>query len=190
MKKTDSIQLILLVIALLLGYNAVQTVPHLLWLLYHWFVEGLILADRFQNVSLNFLFLAFYIIGAVVLIKNSKIFSQKIGDAASFSSDINIILKKNDILYITIVAMGGYVLVTRLPKLLVNIYLYTRERNKPFGYDGPDFILPGETISEFIITIILAIIMIVYAKAITETLARHVEEGHDADEIGSKVAEN
>jgi len=187
MKKTDLIQLVILVIALLLGYNALQTLPYMIWLLYHWLGEGLTLSGQFPNTVINFLFFAFYIIGAIILIRKSKILSQKIADLASFSSDINITVKKNDILYVTLIAMGTYILLTRLPKLLVNIYLYIREANKPFVYDGPNFTLPGETIAEFIIAIIFAIILIAYARPITQSLARRVEEPGETEEIGPKT---
>jgi hypothetical protein len=190
MKNTDTIQLTILVIALLLGYNALQTFPYLLWLLYNWLADGLTLTDRFFTLGLNFLYLAFYIIGGIFLIKKSKDISLKISDAASFSSDTKIVLKKNDVLYVTLIVMGCYILTTRLPKLLVKIYAYIRESNNPLSYDGPNFILPGESIPEFIIVVILATVMLVYAKTITEYFTGYDKEDTDIDTIGSKLEEN
>jgi len=185
MKNTDPIQLVILIIALLLGYQALQTFPYLLWLLYHWFDEGLTLADRFGNVAINFLYLIFYIAGLIILIKKSKTIAQQIGAEASFSTDIKIILRRADILYATLVVLGSYILITKLPKLLVKLYTYIRESNKPLSYDGPNYILPGESIPEQIITIMLATVLLVYAKTITEYLTRHLPEDVDIETIGT-----
>ncbi len=189
MKKIDPIQLAILIIALLLGYEALQTLPYMLWLLYQWFEEGLTMGRRFDNVAINFLYLVFYIAGSIILIKKSKAIAQKIDSEASFAADVKIILRRNDVLYGTLVTMGAFVLITKFPKLMVNLYAYIRESNKPLAYDGPNLILPGETIPEQVITIILAIVLLVYAKTITEYLTRHLQEDTDIESIGTNIEE-
>ena len=190
MKKTDPVQLAVLVVALLLGYNALQTVPYFLWLLYNWVSEGLTLAGSFYNVGINFLYLAFYTTVTLFLIKKSKNIAQKIAHTASFSQDITITLNKNDILYVTLAAMGSYILATKLPKLLITIYAHIRESNHPLSYQAPDYILQGENIPEYIIIIILATIMLMYAKTITRYLTRNMPEDTDIDAIGDIFEEN
>jgi hypothetical protein len=190
MKKTDPIQLAILIIVMLLGYSALQTFPYFLWLFYNWLAEGLTLADRFYNVTLNFLYLAFYIIGVAFLLKRSKNISQKIAGASSFNSDVNVVLKKNDILYVTLIALGSFVLMTKLPKLLVKIYFSIRENNKPFSFESPNLIMSGDTIAELIIAIVIATTMVVYAKTITEYLTKQIEEDDNFEEIGSGIEEN
>jgi uncharacterized membrane protein (DUF106 family) len=189
MKNSNPVQLVLLIIAMLLGYNAMQTIPFFIWLIYRWFVDGLTVADTFQNLAINFLFIGFYFISAVLLVKRSKYLAEKISETASLSLNINIAVNKKDILYVTLVAMGGYILMTRLPKLLVKTYLFIVEKNDPSAYDGPNYILPGDSVSEFIIMIILAIILITYAKPITKYLIGSFEENTDINEIGSKPEE-
>lgn len=189
MKNSNPVQLVLLIIAILLGYNAMQTIPYFIWLLYRWFADGLTVADTFQNLAINFLFIAFYIISAAILVKKSKYLSEKISETASLPLNISIAVNKKDILYMTLVAMGGYILITRLPKLLVKTYLFIKEKNDPLAYDGPDYILPGDHFAEFIIIIVLAIILIAYAKEITKYLTRSFENDNVIDEIGLKTEE-
>ena len=190
MKKADPIQLIILVIALLLVYNAILTFPYFLWLLYSWLSEGLTLADSFYRVCINCMYLAFYIIGAIVLVKKSKAISHKVANAASFSADVNILLKRDDIIYAVFVTMGAYILTTRLPKLLLTLYSYIRERNKPFSTDNSSYAIPGESWPESIAIVIFAAVMLVYAKTLTEYITRHIKEDTDVDTIGTAVDEN
>ncbi len=187
MKNSNPVQLVILIIAVLLGYNALQTVPYFFWLFYRWVADGLTIADTFDNMAINFLFIAFYVIAAAVLIKNSKYFSEKISEAAPLPFSANISINKADILHATLIAMGVYILLTRLPKLLIKIYLVIKEKNTPQTYDGPNFILPGDSILEFIIIIALAIILVGYAKPITKYLVDSHADNTDIEEIGSKV---
>ncbi|GAB2815113.1 hypothetical protein [Ferruginibacter profundus] len=189
MKNSDPLQLAVLILALLVGYNALETVPYFLWVLYRWFEQGLTLAGDFYNVTLNLLYLVFYITVATVLIKRSKNIAQKIAAEVSFSSAIKIYLKRDDVLYVTFVAMGAYILTTRLPKLFVKIYAYIRERNESIGYEGPNFILPKESIPEYLVIIILAATMLVYAKTLTEFIVRHIKEDTAVDTIGDNLEE-
>ena len=184
MKNSNPVQLVLLIIAILLGYNAMQTIPYFFWLLYRWFADGLTVADTFQNLAINFLFIAFYFISAVVLVKKSKYLSEKISETASLPLNISIAVNKKEIFYITLVAIGVYILITRLPKILVKTYLIIKEKNDPLAYDGPDYILPGDHFAEYIIIIVLAIILISYARAITNYFMGSFEDGHAIDEIG------
>ncbi|MGG9963646.1 hypothetical protein [Ferruginibacter sp. SUN106] len=189
MKNSDPIQLAILIIALLVGYNAVETVPYFLWVLYRWFEQGLTLAGDFYTVTLNLFYLIFYITVATVLIRRSKTIAQKIASGISFSNEIKIVLKKEDVLYVTFVAMGAYILTTRLPKLLIKLYEHIKERNQSISYEGPNLILPKESIPEFLITIILATTMLVYAKTITEFLVRQIKEDTAVDTIGDNLEE-
>lgn len=191
MKKTEPIQLSIILIAVLLAYNALQTVPYLLWLLYHWIGDGLTLAGPFQTIALNFVYFAFYTISAIVLLRNSKTISQKITNTASFSSDISISLKRDEIIYLSLVITGCYILATRLPKLLVKVYTYIKESNTPFPNEGPNYILPGENIPEFLITTIIATAMVVYAKTLTEYITNHFKDEIEIDTAaGSSLEEN
>jgi hypothetical protein len=140
-------------------------------------------------MAINFLFIAFYITGAAILIKKSLFLSEKISEVAPLPFNTNIAVKKADIFQITIIAMGGYIMLTRLPKLLVKIYLAFKEKNNQEAYDGPNYILPGESIPEYIIIIALAIILIAYAKPITKYLVGSHEYNTDIEEIGSAPAE-
>lgn len=189
MKTSNPVQLVILIVAVLLGYNALQTFPYLIWLLYRWAEDGLTLADTFQNMAINFLFIVFYMIGAVILIKKSVYFSEKISEVAHLPFNTNIAVKKADIFQITIITMGGYIILTRLPKLLVKIYLAIKEKNDSEAYDGPNYILPGDTILEYIIIISLALILIAYSKQITKYLVGANEDNTDIEEIGSTPAE-
>lgn len=189
MKHSNPIQLVVLVIALLLGYNAMQTIPYFFWLCYRWFSEGLTLQDTFQNLAINLLFIAFYFISAAILVKRSKTISERISEVAGVPVDASIAVDKTNILYVTLVAMSGYVLLTRVPKLLVKIYLLIEGRNNQFAYDGPNFIMPGESVPEFIIIITLSLILIAYAKPISKYLTGPADDIIAIDEIGSKTAE-
>jgi hypothetical protein len=190
MKKANAIQLVILVIALLLAYNALQTATYFFWILYRWFNAGLTMGAEFDTVGLYVLYLAFYSIAAVVLIKTSKALSEKIAAVASFSSDTAIFLKRNDIIYTTFIAMGAYILSTRVPKLLADLYSYIRESNRPLYTGVPNVTLPGENLPELIMITIFAMVMLVYAKTLTEFVTKHIPEDTDIDAIGAPAADN
>ena len=189
MRNSNPVQLVVLIVALLLGYNAIQTIPYFIWLFYTWFIEGLKIDGAFNNVVINLSFITFYFVIGYFLIKRSKHLSEKISETANISPDASISVNKKDILYITLVAIGGYILLTRLPKLLVKIYLYIDNKNTQPGLDGPNYILPGESIPEFVIIITLAIVLIAYSKSIVKYLAGPTEDGNDIDEIGLHIEE-
>ena len=186
MKKTDPIQLVILIIALLFAYNALTIMPYFIWVFYRWFMGGLTMGEQFYSVGINFLYLLFYTVVAAVLIKQSKNLSQKIAATAGFNAEFSLYMKRNDIIYASFIVMGTYILATRLPKLLVKLYALIKDTNTPFGNDGPNYILPQETIGEFIMICVLGATMLAYAKTLTDFLAKHIkEEQHDIDTIGS-----
>ncbi len=189
MKNSNPVQLVILIVAVLLGYNALQTVPYFIWLFFRWITDGLTVAESFQNMAVNFLFIAFYLIGAAILIKKSKSLSDKISETALLPFSTNISVKKADIFHIALLTMGGYILLTRVPKLLIKLYLVIKEKSAPETYDGPNYLLPGDSVSEFIIIIVLAIILIAYAKPITKYLISSHEDNNEIEEIGSKPEE-
>jgi hypothetical protein len=190
MKKANPIQLVILIIALLLAYNALQTVTYFFWILYRWFTSGLTLGAEFDTVGLYVLYPCFYTIGTIILIKTSKALSEKIAAAAFFSSDTAIFLKRNDIIYATLVVMGAYILTTRVPKLLVDLYSYIRQGNDPLYSGIPNVTMPGEGLPELIMITIFASVMLVYAKILTEFITRHIKEEPDIDAIGTAAENN
>ncbi len=189
MKNSNPVQFVILIIALLLVYNALQTVPYFIWLFYRWVADGLTFVDTFQNMAINFLFIAFYVIIAAVLIKKSDYLSEKITEGAPPAFGINISVNKADIFHMTLLAMGGYILLTRLPKLLVKVYAAIKEKNAPEVYDGPNYVLPGDSTPEFVIIIIMAIILISYAKPLTNYFVGPDEDNTAIEEIGTKTPE-
>lgn len=186
MKKTDSIQLVVIIVALMMAYKALEIVPYFIWVFYRWFMNGLTMGEQFYSVGINFLYLLFYTVVSVVLIRRSKILSQKIAAAAAINPELNLYLKRNDIIYAAFIITGSYILATKLPKLLIKIYAHIKDINTPFGNDGPNFIMPQETIAELLIICILGSVMLVYAGTLTEYITRNIkEENHDIETIGS-----
>jgi hypothetical protein len=187
MKKAEPLQLTILIIALLLCYNALDIIPFFFWALYNWFARGLTMGGEFSSVSLNFLYLIFYITTAVLLIKKSAILSQKISGVASFSQSSNFTVKRNDVVYAALIILGCYILSTRLPKLLVKIYTLIRSSNEPFGNEGPNYVLPTDTIGENALASIAGFVLVVYAKILTTYITKHIKEDDtdtDIDSIG------
>lgn len=191
MKHINLVQSALLIVALLLGYNALQTMVYVLWLLYQWIEEGLTLALSFSNIAVNFLYLAFYILGTIILIKRSKGLSEKITEESGLSPAISgLLLNKTDVLQVTLLAMGIYILMTRLPKLFVKAYVAMQEAKQPLSYDGPNFVLPTESLPEFIIASGLAIILIVYARTFAEYLSGYTPDAEIPGEIETQNKTN
>lgn len=186
MKKADPIQLTILIVALLLGYNALNLIPYFLWAFYNWFIEGLRMDGAFSRVGLNFLYFVFYAGAAAVLVKRSKLLSLKIAGTAGFSSGAGFELKRNDIIYASMIILGSYILATRLPRLLVKSYMLIKESNQPFYSEGPNYILPGETIGELVFNCIFGTVLLVYAKTLTDYITRHVKDDDpDVETIGA-----
>jgi hypothetical protein len=77
---------------------------------------------HFGNVAINFLLVIFDSIGVFLLVKKSKILSQKISNAANFSTEINGSLSKKDILYVALIGLSTYIFLTRIPKLLIKAH--------------------------------------------------------------------
>jgi hypothetical protein len=185
MKKADPIQLIILIIALLFGYNALNIIPFFLWAFYHWLAEGLIMDGTFSRMGLNLLYFIFYTAVAVLLVKRSKLLAAKINGTAEFFSGAALELKRNDILYVSMIILGAYLLATKLPKLFVKLYTIIKDSNQHFISEGPNYIMPGETIGEMLFTCVTGMVLLAYPKTLTEYITRHVkDEEDDIETIG------
>lgn len=148
-------------------------------------LEGLTMADRFGNLALNFIFIAFYTISGILLIKKSKSIAEKIAHNAKFESPINLQIKNTDVLFVTLIALGLYILITRFPKLVLKIYSHYKQQKESMNFENANYTLPGENTFEVLLTTLMAIVLIVYAKTFTEYLSKKIEH-NELDELSKK----
>jgi uncharacterized membrane protein len=74
--------------------------------------------------------LAVYSIGFILLFRNSKKFAEALCDRAQFSADVNLSIRKEEMLFGLFTGLGIFGLITTVPQLLSDIYRHIQNSNK------------------------------------------------------------
>lgn len=183
MKNSDTVQLVILIVAIIAGYHAIIEIPQLLWLIVRWFDDGLNLTGYFPNVITSIIYLGINIASVFILIHRSRQIAKYIVEKSDYAGELNISQTKDELLSIVFIATGVYILITTLPDLFMSLYNRFHEKNGRDFFD-PGYIMPRDNIAVMLIKILFAIIIIVYSKQFTDYFNK--KRDNDAiEEIGN-----
>ena len=191
MKRTDILQLVVLITALLIGYQALMEIPPLIWYIYK-LITGSGDIDSFRlNASINFLCLGLFVLMMVLLIKNSKVLGRYLADLTGFETDLSFSQSASQLLTITLIAIGVYIICSKVPLLLNNFYEYFKnsylssdERSR-LGY----LVMTADKTPVLIMQIVLAIVLVGYSKKISNYCLSAVQPVDEEHNIGEHLKE-
>lgn len=181
MKKTDTLQLTILVIGLITGYYALQTLPQIIWYFYYYISQETIAAIYLQSLFLNLIYLILYILGSLLLIKYSKRLSQYIAKIASFNNEVHLPVTKNNLLVIALIGIGIHMIIPRISKLSVKVYDYFYPVAQNSFYNNLNPTPYSDTMPMLIIELVLAVLVVVYSKNIVLHLNKLIHEINDKE---------
>ncbi len=183
MKKLDVIQLTLIIIGLLVLYNAIPIAIQFLSYGFMWFYEGLKGGDYMFGFIETILFLAFYLIFSIYIINNSKkIASAKI-NKAQLNSEININLNKTELLYTVFIAIGLYGMIVNLPSFVRDSYFLIKKSNSDLNSIDAERVTASILFTKGF-TIGLFFILLYYADVFSEFLSKKINNKEEVDSIG------
>ena len=189
MKNSDTVQLVVIIIALIAGYHALVELPQFLWLLIRWFNEGLTLTGSFSTVLASMIYLAINIFFVILLIGRSSQITRYVVEKSSYTGELKIPQTKFDLISVVFIAIGIFILITGFPDFFMNLYSYYKEKtsNDLSGYGVRDlgYISPGNSLPALAIEIILALIVIVYSQQFADYFGKKIRNRDLIEEIGS-----
>ena len=187
MKNFDVVQLIVLIIAIFAGYHVLIEIPQLLWMILQWFGDGLRLSGYFTPVVTSTIYLLINIVIVLILVNKSRQIIKYIIDRSAYHGELKLNQTKDDLLSVLFIAIGVYLLTTRLPRLFMALYNYFKEKNMS---DFPEleysaYLKPTDSIPLLSMEVVFAIIIIVYSQQFTDYFSRQISHTDVVDEIGS-----
>lgn len=187
MKRLDLVQLAFIIAGICSVFFSLDLIPKFLYYLFVWFTDGLAGGYVMDELIITILLLALYLIFSIYSIRNSKQLAGWITDKANLHGEINIKLRTRDILFAFFIILAVYGLIRDLPWLLNDTYNYlkalntnaeegviTASKNK-----GPLFIQ--------YCTIVMFVILLIYANVFAEFLAARIKNPEPPDEIMKKT---
>lgn len=185
MKKLDLIQLTLVIIGILIFYNSITYLVQFISYFLLWITQGLSGGYYLDSFIQVIIFLAAYLIAGIYLIKQSKPLSAFVCKKAELSSDINLAIDRNDLLFTFFILLGIYGLITSLPVLLRDSYLYFKAPDT-FAQNDQSVSITGSGLFVKVFTVGLYFVLVYYAKVFANYLSCKINNGEPDDLIASK----
>lgn len=189
MKRTDLVQLAIIIVGIFMSYAFVIAVPSLLFAIYNWFENGLSGGAYMDTFFGTFILYGFYFLAAVLSITKSKKFAKWLCTKANFNGEITFPLSKNDLLFVLFTGMGIYGIIQHLPKFLVNVFNKIKSSNISMLEETQTVISSSFLITE-LLSLLLFFTLLYYARIFSDYLSAKINNPDPVDEIGeSKTAD-
>ncbi len=188
MKKTEIVQLAIIVAGIFMAYIFITGIPSVIFALYNWFDGGLRGGSFMENFFSIFFLYGSYFLAAFLCISKSGIMANWICSKSSFDGPVHFPADKNSLLYILFIGMGIYGIAQNLPRLLVTGFNKIREHNSFMPTDDNG---AGNTaLASQLIMVLLYIALLVYANVFADFFAARINNQEPEDEItGDQITE-
>jgi len=132
MKKIELIQTTIIMVAILAGYSALQSLMSILSMIAFSKDLNYMLENISGTIISYLLFAVFYGIGAVILIKKYKVIASSLMDKEDENPGfINIDAKV--IIFILLIGIGPYFLIQSVPHAISDLFFYFKKSLKSYG---------------------------------------------------------
>ncbi len=189
MKRLDVVQLTIIIVGLLIGYQLLTFIPQFLYLFISWFGEGLKGGYYLESFILSILQMAFYLIAVIYFIRKSKHFAEWICHKASLNGAVNFALNKTELLFVLFTGIGVYGLIKNLPALLVNVFYKIKSGNSLMAAtafeQGKSVSIADIFIQLFMV--LLFFILVYYGNVFAEALSKKINNTEPDDAITDKT---
>lgn len=182
MKRTDLVQLAIIIAGIFIAYAFVAAFPSLLFSVYNWMESGFRGGTYMEHFLGTFILYGFYFVAAAVAISKSKQLAAWLCEKADFKGTVYLPLNKKDLLYTLFIGLGVYGLIQQLPKLLVNLFNKIKSRNSFMTDDSIGNLSASYLITEFI-TVLLFFVLVYYAGVFADLLAGKINNTEPDDSI-------
>jgi hypothetical protein len=174
MKKGDVIQLTVIILALVIGFNSFQ-----------YFIEGIIQllyavaaaeyeVNVFSPAIISLLITSLYIAICWQLLLKSKSIAVFIYDKTNIGTSFKVVSRPNDLLYILLIAVGFYYLVQHLPALVSAVVnAFTTKASSRFTLS--DYERPADWMNIFL-RLLLPVILLMAARPLSNYFAKNVSD--------------
>lgn len=191
MKKSNAIQLAIIITAIVVGFNAIQAFMQFTWNFFLSISEERSGNRDYYFVFTSFIYFALEMAAAILLVRTSGKLAGYISDKAGNSGNISLVVKPESLLQILLITMAIYFLVANAPAFLVklfdtfkgkagNTYSYLNDDNRPS--DWPRLIL--SLVMPFILLMASGPIAAFFSKQVSSepiSLGQQIEEIEVAD---------
>jgi hypothetical protein len=125
MKKVDLVQTTILIVALLLGYSAIEAVISFLSLM-GYYSEIFYASSGMHSPILSTLLIVLFLAGSCfILIKNARRYAEAIlknETEAAWDVTATVDLDRRNLIFVLLIGMGIYTLIQALPHLLLDLF--------------------------------------------------------------------
>jgi hypothetical protein len=182
MKRTDLVQLAIIIVGIFISYAFISAIPSLLFTIYNWFDSGLRGGMYMDSFLATFLLYAFYFFAGFLSITKSQPLAVWLCNKANFNGDINLLLDKNDLLFALFTGLGIYGIIQHLPQLLVNGFIKIRSNNNFTIEDSQSRVSNSFLVTE-LLTLLLFFTLLYYAQVFADYLSKKINNPEPVDEI-------
>lgn len=184
MKRLDLVQFAFMITGIICLYRCIELFPLFIFYMISWMgvgTQGGYVMDHLIQTIMN---LALYSIGFIVLFRNSKKFAETLCDRAQFNADVNLSIRKEELLFGLFTGLGIFGLIKTLPSLLSDIYRHIQNSNK---FMSDEAVKPSMAyIVEQAITAGLFFVLIYYANIFAAFAASKVKNVEPPDTINEQ----
>jgi hypothetical protein len=184
MKRTDTVQLAIIIVALFIGYVFLNAVPTILLSLFGWINSGMRGGEAMEFFFGTFSIYFFYFFTAFFSLRYSKQIAHWVCNKADFSADINFSINKTDLLYVLFIGLGIYGLIQSVPALLVTAFDKIKSNNSFMPPDAGTFTTANIVIK--VITLLLYFSLVYYAGTFADFFSGKIKNKEPEDEIAGE----
>lgn len=176
MKKTDVLQLTIVLTGIVLGFVALQYFLSSLYGVFTWLSSGGYDSDGYFSGNLSiFAAIGLQLVFCWLLITRSDKLAVYLYKKSELGNGFKIVSKPNDLLHILLVAIGIYLLLSNITPLLTSIFESFKERS-PRGvrrlFEDERPVAWGR----LVLNITLPLILLMFAKPIADYFAKNIGE--------------
>jgi hypothetical protein len=188
MRKKGVIQLAIIILALVLGFFSIQYILSSLINLGYTMMSGSNFGEGYFIPSLTILLTAF-VQGVVcwLLIKKSSDAANFIYDLSSFNASLKVNSNPVDLLFILLVVLGIYFLLSELPAFIEALIAAFRTKAPHSNYYSNEYVKPKDWLHIFL-SLLLPAILLMFSKPIAIYFAKDLSDA--AIEITGSKDEN
>lgn len=182
MKRTDLVQLAIIIVGIFISYTFLSAIPTLVFSIYNWFETGLSGGSYMDTFVTTFFLYGFYFLAGVLSITKSKPLAVWLCNKANFTGEISFPLSKNDLLFVLFCGLGINGLIQHLPKLLVYGFNKIKNTNTSILDEPTGTVSTSFLVTEFL-TSLLFFALLYYARVFADYLSAKINNPDPVDEI-------
>ena len=187
MRRPDIIQLVIIIVALMIAYKAIDLLPQFIGLIISWMFYGMTGGNVFDQLIYIGLFLIVYVVAILLLINQSKGLALYISEKFDLDQQVKLDQSKNNLLYVLFIGLGIYALIQKLPILFNSLWkIFSHNINNrgllDIDYEKPDFILLS-------IQILLPLLLIIFARDLSNYFSDKISHKDEIEDLASENQE-